>query len=66
MNQHPGQNSAGKALIASGAVMIVVGVILALAVSPWGGIVAAVGVFDILIGQAMIGAGSSSGAEAPE
>ena len=33
--------------------MIVVGVALALAVSPWGGIVAVVGVFDVIIGQAM-------------
>ena len=55
MNQLPeGQNTAGKAMVASGAVMVIVGVILAFAVSPWGGIVAVVGVFDIIIGQAML------------
>jgi hypothetical protein len=70
VNQQPGQNPAGKALVASGAVMVLVGVILAFAVSPWGGIVAVVGVFDILIGQAMLrgmlGSRSSSGTGAPE
>ena len=65
MNQSGGQSPAGKALVASGAVMIVVGVVLAIAVSPWGGIVAVVGVFDIIVGQAMsrglIGGGPSGG-----
>ena len=45
--------------------MIVVGVVLALAVSPWGGIVAVVGVFDVIIGLAMtrgmLGGGPSAG-----
>ena len=55
MNELPeGQNTTGKVLIASGAVMIIVGVVLALAVSVWGGIVAVVGVFDIIIGQMML------------
>ena len=53
MNQQPGQNAAGKAMVASGAVLVVVGVIVAFAVSPWGGIAAVVGIFDILIGIAM-------------
>ena len=54
MNQQPGQAASGKAMVASGAVLIVVGIVLALAVSPWGAIVAVVGVFDIIIGQAML------------
>jgi hypothetical protein len=65
MNQSGGQSPAGKALVASGAVMIVIGVVLAIAVSPWGAIVAVVGVFDVIIGQAMsrgmLGGGPSSG-----
>jgi hypothetical protein len=69
MNQQPGQDTAGKAMVASGAVMVVVGVILAFAVSIWGGIVAVVGVFDIIIGQAMLRGmlgGSSSGTGSAE
>ena len=55
MNELPeGQSTAGKAMVASGAVLVVVGVVLALAVSVWGGIVAVVGVFDIIIGQMML------------
>ena len=53
MNQQPGQNPAGKAMVASGAVLVVVGIVVAIAVSPWGGIAAVVGIFDILIGIAM-------------
>jgi hypothetical protein len=53
VNQSSGQSTAGKALAASGVVMIVIGIVLAIAVSPWGGIVAIVGVFDVIVGQAM-------------
>ena len=64
MNQPAGQSTAGRALVVSGAVMIIVGVVLTLAVSPWGAIVAVVGVFDIIIGQAMqrgmLGGGGST------
>ena len=65
MNQQPGQDAAGKAMVASGVVLIIVGVVIALAVSPWGAIAAVVGVFDIIIGQAMLrgmlSGGSSTG-----
>jgi hypothetical protein len=67
VNQPAGQPAAGRALVASGVVMIVVGVVLALAVSPWGGIVAVVGVFDVIIGQAMtrgmLGGGPGRGSD---
>ena len=53
MNQQPGQNPAGKAMVASGVVLVVVGIVVAIAVSPWGGIAAVVGIFDIIIGIAM-------------
>lgn len=67
MAQGSGNEAAGKAMIASGAVLIVVGVVVAIAVSPWGGIAAVVGVFDIIIGQMMLrgalGAGGNAGTD---
>ena len=67
MDQQPGQNAAGRAMVASGAVLVVVGVVVAFAVSPWGGIAAVVGIFDILIGIAMqrgaFGGWTDTGAE---
>ena len=50
----PGQSTSGKVMVASGAILVIVGVIVAFAVSPWGAIAAVVGVFDILIGQMML------------
>ena len=65
MNQQPGQNAAGKAMVASGVVLVVVGIVVAIAVSPWGGIAAVVGIFDIIIGIAMqrgvLGGGAGTG-----
>ena len=49
----PGQSGAGKAMVASGAVLVVVGIVVAFAVSPWGGIAAVVGIFDIILGIGM-------------
>ena len=40
-------------MVASGAVLVIVGIVVAFAVSPWGGIAAVVGIFDIIIGIAM-------------
>ena len=65
MNEQPRQNAAGKLMVASGAVLVVVGIVVAFAVSPWGGIAAVVGVFDILLGIAMqrgaLGGGADTG-----
>ena len=54
MSEGPGQDAAGKAMVASGAVLIVIGVVVGLAVTPWGFAGVALGLFDIVIGQLML------------
>lgn len=57
VQSQPGQDAAGKAMVASGALLIVIGVVVGLALTPWGFAGVALGLFDIVIGQVMLRGG---------